>query len=151
MLEQTRPTYPLDPATGLHAKRAVDSVAALGELPDLLLVERSRARDSRALETLIRRYSRRLFRIARSILANDDEAEDAVRAALVRAFSNLDRYEPAGKFGSWLARLAFNEALTLRRAASARSQSGAAPASELRVGTATAPTLRAVATSSAAV
>ena len=26
----------------------------------------------------------------------------------IRAFANLDRYEPAGKFGAWLARLAFN-------------------------------------------
>jgi RNA polymerase sigma-70 factor (ECF subfamily) len=42
-------------------------------------------------------------------------AEEAVRAAYIRAFANLDRYEPAGKFGAWLARLAFNEALTLRR------------------------------------
>jgi len=31
--------------------------------------------------------------------------------AYFRAFANLDRYEPAGKFGAWLARLAFNEAL----------------------------------------
>ena len=44
-----------------------------------------------------------------------DTAEEAVRAAHVRAFANLDRYEPAGKFGAWLARLAFNEALALRR------------------------------------
>jgi RNA polymerase sigma-70 factor (ECF subfamily) len=63
----------------------------------------------------MRRYNRRLYRIARSILSNDEMAEEAVRAAYIRAFANLDRYEPAGKFGAWLARLAFNEALTLRR------------------------------------
>jgi RNA polymerase sigma-70 factor (ECF subfamily) len=90
-------------------------VPNFGELPDLLLVERTRGRDTRAFETLMRRYNRRLYRIARSILSNDDLAEEAVRAAHVRAFANLDRYEPAGKFGAWLARLAFNEALALRR------------------------------------
>jgi RNA polymerase sigma-70 factor (ECF subfamily) len=115
MLEQTRLSHSADAPTGLHAKRAVDSVPGLGDLPDLLLVERTRGRDTRAFETLMRRYNRRLYRIARSILSSDDSAEEAVRAAHIRAFANLDRYEPAGKFGAWLARLAFNEALALRR------------------------------------
>lgn len=114
MLEQARASH--SPETpGLHAKRVVDSTSVLGDLPDLLLVERTRGRDTRAFETLMRRYNRRLYRIARSILTNGDTAEEAVRAAYLRAFANLDRYEPAGKFGAWLARLAFNEALALRR------------------------------------
>jgi RNA polymerase sigma-70 factor (ECF subfamily) len=115
MLEQSRISHSPDAAGGLQAKRAVDSVQSFSDLPDLLLVERTRGRDTRAFETLMRRYNRRLYRIARSILNNDDIAEEAVRAAYIRAFANLDRYEPAGKFGAWLARLAFNEALTLRR------------------------------------
>ena len=115
MLEQSRLPHSSDAASGLQAKRSVDSVQSFTDLPDLLLVERTRGRDSRAFETLMRRYNRRLYRIARSILSNDDMAEEAVRAAHIRAFANLDRYEPAGKFGAWLARLAFNEALTLRR------------------------------------
>ena len=130
MLEHTRLSHSSDAPTGIQAKRAVDSapnpsavnpaaanapVPNFGELPDLLLVERTRGRDTRAFETLMRRYNRRLYRIARSILSNDDLAEEAVRGAYCRAFVNLDRYEPAGKFGAWLARLAFNEALALRR------------------------------------
>jgi len=116
MLEQTRLPHPTDAPNALHSKRVVDpSVPGLGDLPDLLLVERTRGRDTRAFETLMRRYNRRLYRIARSILSDDASAEEAVRAAHIRAFANLDRYEPAGKFGAWLARLAFNEALTLRR------------------------------------
>lgn len=115
MLEQTRLSHSSDAANGLQVKRAVESVPNLSELPDLLLVERTRGRDTRAFETLMRRYNRRLYRIARSILSDDDVAEEAVRAAHFRAFANLDRYEPAGKFGAWLARLAFNEALALRR------------------------------------
>jgi RNA polymerase sigma-70 factor (ECF subfamily) len=133
MLEHTRLSHASD---GLQAKRAVDSVANFSDLPDLLLVERTRGRDTRAFETLMRRYNRRLYRIARSILSNDDAAEEAVRAAYSRAFANLDRYEPAGKFGSWLARLAFNEALALRRHSPAGiplavvQQSSAAPAAD---------------------
>jgi len=115
MLEQTRLSHSSDAPGALQAKRAVETVSNFGDLPDLLLVERTRGRDTRAFETLMRRYNRRLYRIARSILNHDDTAEEAVRAAYFRAFANLDRYEPAGKFGAWLARLAFNEALTLRR------------------------------------
>jgi RNA polymerase sigma-70 factor (ECF subfamily) len=115
MLEQTRLPHSSDQSSGLQIKRTVEQVQSFSDLPDLLLVERTRGRDTRAFETLIRRYNRRLYRIARSILSNDDMAEEAVRAAHIRAFANLDRYEPAGKFGAWLARLAFNEALTLRR------------------------------------
>jgi RNA polymerase sigma-70 factor (ECF subfamily) len=133
MLEQTRLSHSPD---GLQAKRAVDSVVNFSDLPDLLLVERTRGRDTRAFETLMRRYNRRLYRIARSILSNDDAAEEAVRAAYSRAFANLDRYEPAGKFGAWLARLAFNEALALRRHSPAGiplavvQQSSATPAAD---------------------
>jgi len=115
MLEQTRQPHTPDGAPGLLSKRTLEPGPALGDLPDLLLVERARGRDIRALETLIRRYNRRLFRIARSVLSDEESAEEAVHAAHIRAFSNLDRYEPAGKFGAWLARVAFNEALTLRR------------------------------------
>src|ERR1700730_15096583 len=114
MLEQTRLSHSSDAPNGLQAKRLVESVPGLGELPDLLLVERTRGRDVRAFETLMRRYNRRLYRIARSILSNDDAAEEAGRAAHSLAFANLHRYEPAEKFGSWLPRLAFNESIALR-------------------------------------
>jgi RNA polymerase sigma-70 factor (ECF subfamily) len=113
----------LEPMTELHppehsvaaVKRVTEPAPALGDLPDLLLVERARGKDTRAFEALMRRYNRRLFRIARSILRDNDAADDAVQEAHIRAFTNLDRYEPTGKFGAWLARLAFNEALMIRR------------------------------------
>jgi len=141
MLEQRLPHSIADAGTAVQAKRVVEPVSTplantsasssavsnFGELPDLLLVERTRGRDTRAFETLMRRYNRRLYRIARSILNNDEVAEEAVRAAYFRAFANLDRYEPAGKFGTWLARLAFNEALSLRRHAPASTSAAAQP------------------------
>jgi RNA polymerase sigma-70 factor (ECF subfamily) len=87
----------------------------LGDLPDPLLVERAQRGDARAFEALMRRYNRRLFRIARGVLQDDSAAEDAVQEAYLSAFTHLDRYEPTGKFGAWLARIALNEALMLRR------------------------------------
>jgi RNA polymerase sigma-70 factor (ECF subfamily) len=131
MLEQSRNSHSSEAPSGLQAKRVIDSVQSFTDLPDLLLVERTRGRDTRAFETLMRRYNRRLYRIARSILSQDDVAEEAVRAAYIRAFANLDRYEPAGKFGAWLARLAFNEALTLRRHSAGTTAARQDPAAQV--------------------
>ncbi|HEY8507040.1 MAG TPA: RNA polymerase sigma factor [Steroidobacteraceae bacterium] len=89
--------------------------STLGDLSDESLVERALGRDTRAFETLMRRYNRRLFRIARSVLRDSDAAEDAVQEAYIQAFTHLDQYQPQGRFGAWLGRLALNEALMIRR------------------------------------
>ena len=85
-------------------------------LPDLLLVERVRGGDQRALEVLTRRYAQRLFRIARSMLGDEAAAESAVLEVCGAAFDELKRHEPAGKFAVWLMRLAHGQ-LHVRREA----------------------------------
>jgi RNA polymerase sigma factor (sigma-70 family) len=114
MLEPMTESHSPDP-TGGHLKSRAEQALQAPVLPDLLLVERARCKDARAFEMLMRRYNQRLFRIARSILPDEDTAEHVVQEAYLLAFSDLERYEPAGKFGAWLARLAFNQALALRR------------------------------------
>lgn len=80
------------------------------------LVGRARARDEAAVRLMTQRYSRRLFRIARSILRDDGEAEDVVQEAYVRAFTGLDQFRGDASFGTWITRIAMNEALgRLRR------------------------------------
>jgi RNA polymerase sigma-70 factor, ECF subfamily len=98
-----------------HHRGNIDPAPSATALPDLLLVERARGKEIRAFETLMRRYNQRLFRIARSIVPDADIAETVVHEAYLLAFSDIERYEPTGKFGAWLARLAFNQALALRR------------------------------------
>src|SRR4029077_2833601 len=108
----------LDPVT---QSRSLDNHAPLSRrtghqgsgtenLPDLLLIERSRAGDEAAIEALIRRYSRRLFRVARSVVPDDDRAEAVLQEAYLAAFGDLTRYEPTGKFAAWLTRLAYQQA-----------------------------------------
>src|SRR5262245_50526503 len=88
---------------------------SLGDLSDLLLVSKAQRGDARAFEALMRRYNRRLFRVARGILRDESAAEDAVQEAYLSAFTHLSQYQPSGKFGAWLARIALNEALMIRR------------------------------------
>lgn len=106
-------TESLTPEMAAH--RTLEPPSSATALPDLLLVERARGKEVRAFETLMRRYNQRLFRIARSIVPDADIAETVVQEAYLLAFSDIERYEPTGKFGAWLARLAFNQALALRR------------------------------------
>ena len=72
--------------------------------------------DARAFEALMRRNNRRLFRLARSIVGSDAEAEDVVQEGYVRAFAGLDGFRGDARLDTWLARIVSNEALgRLRR------------------------------------
>lgn len=94
---------------------------AAGALPpaerddETSLVARAAAGDPGAVRAIMQRYNRRLFRMARSILRNDAEAEDAVQSAYVKAFQALDSFQGASSFGTWLTRIAINEALAIAR------------------------------------
>ena len=94
------------PATQAHTETLTDED----------LVNLARARDEAAVRAITNRYNRRLFRIARSILRNDGEAEDVVQETYVRAFTGLDLFRGNARFGTWITRIAMNEALgRLRR------------------------------------
>ena len=80
-------------------------------LADAQLVLLARNRDEMAVRVLTTRYNRRLFRIARSILRNDAEAEDVVQETYVRAFTGIEQFRGESGFGTWLTRIAMNEAL----------------------------------------
>jgi RNA polymerase sigma-70 factor (ECF subfamily) len=86
-------------------------------LTDAELAERCLARDEDAVRELTRRYNQRLYRIARGIVRNDAEAEDVVQETYVRALSGLHKFRGDSALGSWLTRIAINEALgRVRRA-----------------------------------
>jgi len=90
--------------------------ATAAENAESELVARARANDPAAIKAIIRQNNRRLFRIARSILKNDWEAEDAVQEAYVRAFTHLSEFEGKSSLNTWLTRIVVNEALgRLRR------------------------------------
>jgi RNA polymerase sigma-70 factor (ECF subfamily) len=75
------------------------------------LVQRARAGDAAAFELIMRRYNRRLFRLARSILRNAAEAEDVVQETYVRAYVKLGDFIGPQGFSAWLCKIAVNEAL----------------------------------------
>ena len=83
----------------------------LAQLADADLAERCLARDEDAVRELTRRYNQRLYRIARGILRSDLEAEDVVQDTYIRALAGLEGFRGQSALGTWLVRIAINEAL----------------------------------------
>lgn len=75
------------------------------------LIARAVRRETAAVRAIIQQYNRRLYRVARSILKDDGEAEDALQEAYMRAFSALHGFRGESSLATWLTRIVYNEAL----------------------------------------
>jgi RNA polymerase sigma-70 factor (ECF subfamily) len=62
-------------------------------------------------ERLMRQYNQRLFRVARSILRDDADAEDALQDAYVQAYRKLAEFRGDAALSTWLTRIVINQAL----------------------------------------
>lgn len=62
-------------------------------------------------ELLMRRYNERVYRAARAIVRDEQEAEDVMQQAYVNAFTHLGQFNGSAQFPTWLTRIAINEAL----------------------------------------
>lgn len=84
--------------------------------PDAELVRQALTGNDAAFALIMRRYNRLLFRSVRSVLKNDDDTQDAVQEAYLRAWRALATFRADAKLATWLVRIALNEALgRLRR------------------------------------
>jgi RNA polymerase sigma-70 factor, ECF subfamily len=77
---------------------------------DAELAVRLRRGDAAAFRTLMQRYNQRLFRMARGVLGDSADAEDAVQEAYVLAFTHIDQFREAASLVTWLSRIVLNEA-----------------------------------------
>ncbi|MCB9592850.1 MAG: RNA polymerase sigma factor [Sandaracinaceae bacterium] len=90
--------------------------AALADDPatDARVIEQVLKGDKERFEVLMRRYNQRLFRVARSILREDAEAEDAVQQSYLAAYMSLGQLSDPERFGGWMTRITVREALRRR-------------------------------------
>jgi RNA polymerase sigma-70 factor, ECF subfamily len=86
-----------------------------GALDEAELVRRALARDDEAFRAIMQRHNRRLYRVTRSVVGDDSEAEDVLQEAYVLAFSNLAKFRAEASLATWLTRITLNEALGRRR------------------------------------
>jgi RNA polymerase sigma-70 factor (ECF subfamily) len=84
-------------------------------IEDAELAARAGAGDRAAFGTLVERYAGQARRLARSILGNADDADDAAQDGFLAALKGLERYDPTRPFGPWLLRIVANAASDRRR------------------------------------
>jgi RNA polymerase sigma-70 factor (ECF subfamily) len=89
--------------------------AALENETDAALRQRVVDGEQAAFADLMRRYNRRLYRVARSILRDDAEAEDALQDAYIQAYRALPDFRGESSLATWLTRIVMNAALMRRR------------------------------------
>jgi RNA polymerase sigma-70 factor (ECF subfamily) len=82
-----------------------------GAEPDDVLIRQVLGGNTAAFELLMRRYNERVYRAARAIVRDDEEAEDVMQQAYVNAFTHLGQFHGTARFSTWLTRIAINEAL----------------------------------------
>ena len=87
------------------------AIADSGEEPDDALIGQVLGGNTAPFELLMRRYNERVYRAARSIVRDEQEAEDVMQQAYVNAFTHLRQFNGSARFSTWLTRIAINEAL----------------------------------------
>jgi RNA polymerase sigma-70 factor (ECF subfamily) len=81
------------------------------ECDDLDLVHASKNGDVAAFEQLVKRYDRKLLRIAQSVTHNREDSQDAVQEAFLKAYTHLAAFREDSKFSTWLIRITVNQSL----------------------------------------
>ena len=85
------------------------------EIDDLQLIDRVLAGEQNVYAQLVERYKGYAFAIALKVLGVRPEAEEAAQDAFVKAYHNLAKFNREAKFSTWLYRIVFNTAISLRR------------------------------------
>jgi RNA polymerase sigma-70 factor, ECF subfamily len=83
------------------------------ELSDEETVEKIRTTDTNLFAVIIKRYQKKLLHYANSLVKDEDKAVDIVQTSFIKAFVNLNSFNIANKFSSWIYRIVHNEALNL--------------------------------------
>lgn len=93
-----------------------------GDASDVDIVQAVAAGDLAAFELLMRRYNRRLYRTARSILKDDAEAEDALQEAYLLIHRGIGQFRGEAGLSTWLTRIVANEAIGRSRKSRRRAE-----------------------------
>jgi RNA polymerase sigma factor (sigma-70 family) len=88
------------------ARRSIDYAG----LPEPQLVTFARAGDRQAFRAIMKLSNQRLFRVARAVMRDEDEAEDVLQEAYTRAFAAIGGFRGGSGITTWLTRIVLNEA-----------------------------------------
>ena len=89
----------------------IPSTAAPAAFDESALVARARTGDVQAFTELVNHYERKIYRLAKHITQNDEDAEDVLQETFLKAYEHLDSFQGNSKFYTWIVRIGVNEAL----------------------------------------
>jgi RNA polymerase sigma-70 factor (ECF subfamily) len=90
-------------------------------------VARAKAGDEGAFRALVERHGRAVFRLAFRMTGNEQDAEDVVQEAFLKAYRRIGQFEDRAAFGSWLHRIAANCAYDVLRARARKREDATGP------------------------
>ena len=101
------PSMPLGGATGASPEARGTS--------DRELVARLKAGDEAAFEEVLKRYELKVYNLTRSLMRNEDDAQDALQETFLSVFRNIGRFKGDSSLSTWIYRIAVNAALMKMR------------------------------------
>ncbi len=75
------------------------------------LVAKAKTGDEHAFTELVNQYERKIYRLAKHITQNDEDAEDVLQETFLKAYEHLNNFQGNSKFYTWIVRIAVNESL----------------------------------------
>ena len=97
--------------SSIHARQGQDD-----------FIDRLKAHDEEAFETIVRRYGGRMLATACRLLGNDHDARDAVQQAFVSVFKSIAGFNGEARLSTWLHRIVVNAALVQIRSRRCRPE-----------------------------
>jgi RNA polymerase sigma-70 factor, ECF subfamily len=89
----------------------IQRVGQTSELDEAGLVAQAQQGGVEAFTELVTRYERNIFRLARHITQNPEDAEDVLQETFLKAYEHLRDFQGNSKFYTWLVRIAVNQSL----------------------------------------
>ena len=99
---------------------------------DTEMVRESLNGNRKAFEALLARYEKPVFNAAYRMLNNVEDARDVTQTVFLKAYENLDRFDPKYRFFSWIYRIALNESIDCMKSQNRTDSLAEEPATETR-------------------
>ena len=99
----------------------MENISAVEHLSDEELASKVASGSRASFEELVSRYSSRLFYFLCHRFSTDQDIEDLVQETFLKAFRNIDRFNPERKFSTWLYTIAIRQAISRFRAEKKKS------------------------------
>jgi RNA polymerase sigma-70 factor (ECF subfamily) len=94
-----------------HDQLFPDPTVSMDKKDDTELVARCVNGDRRAFEALLVMYEKPVFNAAYRMLHSAEDARDVTQTVFLKVYENLEKYDPAYRFFSWIYRITLNESI----------------------------------------